>query len=145
MRRIPALFCLFLLLGVTTGCDFFVSQNNCTDCTTTGDYLYVGNNANTNIAGFSVATTGALSVTNGSPYNNGVAALSLAITPTNTFMYVATTNGIYCYLINSDGSITVQNGGSAVAQDMVASAMVLGFRLRRRRLASTRSTPPPAC
>jgi 6-phosphogluconolactonase len=123
MRRIPALFCLFLLLGVTTGCDFFVSQNNCTDCTTTGDYLYVGNNANTNIAGFSVATTGALSVTNGSPYNNGVAALSLAITPTNTFMYVATTNGIYCYLINSDGSITVQNGGSAVAQDMVASAM----------------------
>ncbi len=123
MRRIPALFCLFLLLGVITGCDFFVSQNNCTNCTTTGDYLYVGNNGNTNIAGFSVGTTGALSVTNGSPYNNGVAALSLAITPTNTFMYVATTNGIYCYLINSDGSITVQNGGTAVAQDMVAAAM----------------------
>jgi 6-phosphogluconolactonase len=123
MRRIPALFCLFLLLGVTTGCDFFVSQNNCTNCTTTGDYLYVGNNGNTNIAGFSVGTTGALSVTNGSPYNNGVAALSLAITPTNTFMYVATTNGIYCYLINSDGSITIQNGGTAVAQDMVAAAM----------------------
>jgi 6-phosphogluconolactonase len=124
MRRIPALFCLFLLLGVTTGCDFFVSQNNnCTDCTTTGDYLYVGNGNNTNIAGFSVGTTGALSVLNGSPYNNGVAGLALAITPTNTFMYVATTNGIYCYLINSDGSITVQNSGSAVAQDVVASAM----------------------
>jgi len=123
MRRIPALFCLLLLLGVTTGCDFFVSQNNCTDCTTTGDYLYVGNGNNTNIAGFSVGTTGALSVLNGSPYNNGVAGLALAITPTNTFMYVATTNGIYCYLINSDGSITVQNSGSAVAQDVVASAM----------------------
>src|ERR1700678_3302381 len=123
MRRIPALFCLFLLLGVTTGCDFFVSQNNCTDCTTTGDYLYVGNGNNTNIAGFSVGTTGALSVLNGSPYNNGVAGLALAITPTNTFMYVATTNGIYCYLINSDGSITVQNSGSAVAEDVVATAM----------------------
>ncbi len=123
MRRIPALFCLFLLLGVITGCDFFVSQNNCTDCTTTGDYLYVGNGNNTYIAGFSVGTTGALSVLNGSPYNNGVAAQSLAITPTNTFMYVATTNGIYCYLINSDGSITVQNSGNAVAQDVVATAM----------------------
>ena len=124
MRRIPALFCLFLFLGVTTGCDFFVSQNNnCTNCTTTGDYLYVGNNNSTNIAGFSVGTTGALSILSGSPYNNGVAGLALAITPTNTFMYVGTTNGIYCYLINSNGSITVQNGGSAVAQDLVPSAM----------------------
>ena len=90
MRRIPALFCL-LLLGVTTGCDFFVSQNNCTDCTTTGDYLYVANGNNTYLAGFGVSTTGALSVLTNSPYNNGVAAQSLAITPNNSFLYVATT------------------------------------------------------
>jgi 6-phosphogluconolactonase len=124
MRRIPAmLFCL-LLLGVTSGCDFFTSQNNpCTDCTTTGDYLYVANAANTFIAGFGVGTTGALSVLNGSPYNNGIAAQSLAITPTNTWLYASTTNGIYAYLINSDGSITVGNNGSPVAQDVVATAM----------------------
>jgi 6-phosphogluconolactonase (cycloisomerase 2 family) len=122
MRRIPALFCL-LLLGLTTGCDFFVTPSNCTDCTTTGDYLYVANGNNTYIAGFGVSTAGALSVLPSSPYNNGVAAQALAITPTNTFMYASTTSGIFCYAINSNGSITVQNSGSAVASDVVATAL----------------------
>jgi len=122
MRRIPALFCL-LLLGVTTGCDFFVSQGNCTDCTVNGDYLYVANGNNTYLAGFGVSTAGALSLLTNSPYNNGVAAQSLAITPTNSFLYAATTAGIFCYVINSDGSITVQNGGTAVASDVVATSM----------------------
>jgi 6-phosphogluconolactonase len=122
MRRIPALFCL-LLLGLTTGCDFFTTPSNCTDCTTTGDYLYVANGNNTFLAGFGVSTAGALSILTSSPYNNGVAAQSLAITPTNTFLYVATTSGIFCYLINSDGSITIQNSGSAVAADVVATSM----------------------
>ena len=107
---------LFVASRRDTGCDFFVSQNNCTDCTTTGDYLYVANGNNTYIAGFGVSTTGALSVLTNSPYNNGVAAQSLAITPNQSFLYVATTDGIFCYLINSDGSITVQNSGSAVAR-----------------------------
>jgi 6-phosphogluconolactonase len=52
-----------------------------------------------------------------------VAAQSLAVTPANTFLYAATTNGIYAYAINSDGSITVQNSGNAVAQDVVATSM----------------------
>jgi 6-phosphogluconolactonase len=121
MRRIQALCCL-LLLGVT-GCDFFVPQNNCTDCTTTGDYLYVSNASNTYIAGFGVSTAGALSVLSNSPYNNGVAAQALALTPTNSFLYAATTNGIYLYALNSDGSITVQNSGNPVAQDVVATSM----------------------
>jgi 6-phosphogluconolactonase len=122
MRRIPALFCL-LLLGLTTGCDFFTTPTNCTDCTTTGDYLYVSNGNNTFLAGFGVSTAGALSVLPNSPYNNGVAAQALAITPTNSFMYVSTTAGIFCYAINSNGSITVQNSGSVVAADVVATAM----------------------
>jgi DNA-binding beta-propeller fold protein YncE len=45
------------------------------------------------------------------------------VTPTNAFLYAATAAGIYCYAINSDGSITIQNGGSVVAQDVVATAM----------------------
>jgi 6-phosphogluconolactonase len=121
MRRIQALCCL-LLLGAT-GCDFFVPQSNCTDCTTTGDYLYVANGNNTYIAGFGVSTAGALSVLTSSPYNNGVAAQALALTPTNSFLYAATTNGIYVYAINSNGSITVQNSGNPVAQDVIATSM----------------------
>ncbi len=120
MRRIQALFCL-LLLGLA-GCDFFVPETG-GGGTNTGDYLYVGNGNNTYIAGFSVSTSGALSVLNNSPYNNGVAAGSLAVNPANTFLYAGTTNGIYAYAINSDGSITVQNSGAAVAQDMVPTAM----------------------
>jgi 6-phosphogluconolactonase len=121
MRRIQALCCL-LLLGLA-GCDFFVPQTNSGGTTNTGDYLYVGNFNNTNIAGFGVSSAGALSVLTGSPYNNGVAAQSLTVNPANTFLYAGTTNGIYEYAINSNGSITVQNSGNSVAQDVVPTAM----------------------
>jgi 6-phosphogluconolactonase len=125
MRGIRGLCCLLvagMLLGVG-GCGFFVPQTNSGGGSNTGDYLYVGNTNNTYIAGFGVSTTGSLSVLNNSPYNNGVAAPSLTVTPANTFLYAGTTNGIYVYTLNSDGSITVGNSGTAVAQDMVATAM----------------------
>jgi 6-phosphogluconolactonase len=121
MRRLRALWCL-LLLGAT-GCDFFTPQTSSGGGTNTGDYLYVGNGNDPFIAGFGVSSAGALSVLNGSPYNNGVVAQSLAVIPGNTFLYVGTTGGIYVYAINSDGSLTIQNGGSAAAQDVVPTAM----------------------
>jgi len=122
MRRFKGLCGLFLLS--VAGCGgFFVPQTNSGGGTNTGDYIYVGNGNNTYIAGFGLNSSGALSVLSGSPYNNGVAAQSLAVTPANTFLYAGTTNGIYAYAINSNGSITVQNSGSAVAQDMVATRM----------------------
>jgi 6-phosphogluconolactonase len=121
MRRIQALCCV-LLLGLS-GCDFFVPQTSSGGTTNTGDYFYVGNGNNANIAGFGVSSAGALSVLSGSPYNNGVAAQSLTVNPANTFLYAGTTNGIYLYAINSNGSITVQNSGNAVAQDVVPTAM----------------------
>src|ERR1700678_2508650 len=121
MRRLSVLCCL-LLLGLT-GCDFFTKQSNVVPVVNNGDYIYVGNGNDTFIAGFGVSTTGALSVLSGSPYNNGIAAQSLAVTPANTFLYAGTTNGIYLYAINSNGSITVQNSGNAVAQDVVPTAM----------------------
>jgi len=122
MRRFQGLCGLFLL-GVVGCGGFFVPQTNSGGGTNTGDYIYVGNNLNTYIAGFGLNSSGALSVLSGSPYNNGVAAQSLAVTPANTFLYAGTTNGIYAYAINSNGSITVQNSGSAVAQDLVATQM----------------------
>jgi 6-phosphogluconolactonase len=122
MRRFTGLCGLFLLC--LTGCGgFFVPQTNSGGGTNTGDYIYVSNGNNTFIAGFGLNSSGALSVLSGSPYNNGVAAQSVAVTPANTFLYAGTTNGIYAYAINSDGSIVVQNSGSAVAQDMVATQM----------------------
>jgi 6-phosphogluconolactonase (cycloisomerase 2 family) len=122
MRRFQGLCGLFLL-GVVGCGGFFVSQTNSGGGTNTGDYIYVGNGNDTFIAGFGLNSGGALSVLSGSPYNNGVAAQSLAVTPANTFLYAGTTNGIYAYVINSNGSITVLNSGSAVAQDLVATQM----------------------
>ena len=121
MRRILGLCCL-LLLGLT-GCGFFVPQTSSGGTTNTGDFLYVGNGNNTFIAGFGVSSSGALSVLPSSPYNNSVAAQSLAVTPSNTFLYAGTTNGIYVYAINTNGSITVQNSGASAAQDVIATAM----------------------
>jgi 6-phosphogluconolactonase len=123
MRRLLGL-CCFLLLGLSGCGGFFVPQTNSGGGgTNTGDYLYVANGNDTFFAGFGVASTGALSVLNGSPYNNSVAAASLAVTPANTFLYAGTTAGIFVYGINSNGSITVQNDGSVAADDMVATAM----------------------
>ena len=110
MRRLKGL--CFLLLFCLTGCDFFVPQTNSGGGTNTGDYLYVANGGNSFFAGFSVNSNGSLSVLNNSPYNNGISAQALAVTPANTFLYAGTLNGIYEYLINSDGSITVQNSGN---------------------------------
>ena len=122
MRGIQAV-CSFLLLGLFGCSGFFVKETNNGGGTNTGDYLYVGNGNNTFVAGFSVGTSGSLSVLKNSPYNNGVAAQSLAVTPANTFVYAGTTNGIYAYAINSDGSITIENSGTAVAQDIVATSL----------------------
>lgn len=121
MRGIQVLCSLLVFIAV--GCDFFVPQTGGGGNTVTGDYLYVGNGNNTYIAGFGVGTNGSLSVLNNSPYNNGVAVICSAITPSNGFMYAGTTSGIFIYAINNDGSITVQNGGKIAAQDVVPTAM----------------------
>ncbi len=122
MRRTRALCCL-LLFGLTGCGGFFVHQTNSGGTTNTGDYVYAANANNTFIAGFGVSSSGALSVLNNSPYNNGIAAVSLTVTPANTFLYAGTTNGIYGYTINSDGSITVLNSGNPLAQDVIPTAM----------------------
>jgi 6-phosphogluconolactonase len=122
MRRLQGLCCL-LLLGLSGCGGFFVPQTSSGGTTNTGDYLYVANGSDTFLAGFGVASTGALSVLSGSPYNNSVAAQSLAVNPANTFLYAGTTAGIFVYGINNNGSITIQNDGSVAAQDMVATAM----------------------
>jgi 6-phosphogluconolactonase len=114
---------LCLLPGVTGCANFFVPQSSSGSTTNSGDYLYVANGANTFIAGFGVSSTGSLSVLSGSPYNNGIAALALAVTPNNGYLYAATTNGIYLYSIGSNGALTIQNNGSPVAQDVIATGL----------------------
>jgi 6-phosphogluconolactonase (cycloisomerase 2 family) len=113
------------LMGLM-GCDsFFTKQSSNNTPTNTGDSVYVANGANTFIAGFAVSSTGTLSVLPNAPYNNGVAALSLTLTPKNTFLYAGTSNGIYLYAIGSNGALTVQNNGNPVAQDVIATQLTV--------------------
>src|SRR5271170_3803033 len=131
------------LAAVSTGCGFFPPLNQCTtNCTTTTDFMYVANTSNSaasppSIAGFSLTTTTtaatsttaatttlSLAATPGSAYSLGYIPSTMAINPANTRLYVASlTGGIYLYVINSNGSITVQNNGTAVATGFIASSL----------------------
>jgi len=132
------------LAAVSTGCGFFPPLNTCTsNCTTTTDFMYVANTSNTtasppSIAGFSLTTTTTaatstaaatstltLAATSGSAYSIGFVPSAMAITPANKFLYVGSlTGGIYVYAINTNGSITVQNNGVAVASGIASALQV---------------------
>lgn len=132
-RYRPPAAATFLLLAGLAGCSGFFPSLNSTGGAGgngsgsgsgyTGDAIYVGNSGNGYIAGFGLASNGSLSVLNNSPYNNGVVATALTVTPGNAYLYVGTLNGIYVYAINSDGSISVLNGGSPAAVDVIPTTM----------------------
>jgi len=83
---------------------------------TVGNYLYVANSGSglDSIAGFSLAS-GKLSTTSGVTYTVPSAPTCVAVTPSDSFLYVGTAGAIYVYTINSDGSLTLGNGGTYVA------------------------------
>ena len=117
------------------GCgSFFTSQNSGTGSgtgggtgnTSAGDVLYVANLTAANILAYSVSTTGALTAVSGSPYAPGEPPTAMAITPGNTFLYVASASGILGYSIGSGGVLTALNSGTALETDVLAStAMVV--------------------
>ena len=132
---LPAVAALLLMAGLCGCKGFFPPQNNSGSSGSSGnggsgfggDAIYVGNASNGYLAGFAVASNGDLSVLNNSPYNNGVVATCLTVTPGNGYLYVGTATGIYVYAINSDGSISVLNGGSPVAMDVIPTAMQVDY------------------
>jgi 6-phosphogluconolactonase len=133
------------LAAVSAGCGFFPPLNQCTsNCTTSTDFIYVANTSNSaasppSIAGFSLTTTTtaatgttaatstvSLAKTPGSAYSLGYIPSSMSITPGNNFLYVASlTGGVYLYAINANGSITVQNNGTAVVSGYIPSALAV--------------------
>lgn len=121
-------FCMAgLLLLCSCGGKFFPPlSSGGTNPTTSGNYLYVANSGTSpgTVAGFSIANS-TLSALSGSPYTVSAAQpVALAITPKNTFLYAGSTDGgIYVYIVNSNGTLTIGNNGSAVNANMVPSAM----------------------
>lgn len=121
---------LAVALGLT-GCGNFFSCEGKTDCptsgggTTTGDYAYVSNSAlgSSYINGYSL-TSGTLVTATGFPFNLGFVPSAMAITPSNTYLYVASessTGGIYGYSIGTGGALTALESGTALLSENVAS------------------------
>ncbi len=117
----------FLMAVALSGCGKFFPKITTTTTTTTGtgDYLYVAN-ANTSldtIAGFSLAS-GALSATASSPYQLTSVPSTLAITPSNSILFVGSElGGVYAYLVGSTGGLTL-SGTGAVASVSATSLAV---------------------
>ncbi|WP_263368671.1 lactonase family protein [Edaphobacter bradus] len=125
-RQWSVVFFILVVLSALTGCgDFFISPHAAGGGggTTTGNYVYVANGTTDTLAGYSIGT-GTLTAISGSPLSVGYAPLAVAVTPSNTLLYVAGAGAIYVYKINSNGSLTGSSGGAAVAVVNVASLAV---------------------
>jgi 6-phosphogluconolactonase (cycloisomerase 2 family) len=88
--------------------------------TDAGDVLYFMNQSpssgvSSSITAYTVSTTGKLSAISGSPYTLSSLPTAMAITPGNTFLYVAYAEGILGYSIGTNGVLTALNSGAAVS------------------------------
>jgi 6-phosphogluconolactonase len=131
---------LLALLGLCAsaalaGCGNFFVYPGGTTTTGTGtgtgsssaDFAYVSNSASgsTYLNGYSLSA-GTLTATTGSPYSLTYAPAAMAITPSNTFLYIATdaalsTGYLYGYTIGTGGSLSILGGGTPLLNDSIAS------------------------
>jgi 6-phosphogluconolactonase len=137
LRRAGVPLCTLTLLSVFTlllaGCGNFFSCEGKSECpatgtgsgTNTGDYVYVSNSttANTDLNGYSPASA-TLAATTSSPYNLNFIPSAIAITPTNSFMFISSdlsSGSIYGYTIGDGGQPTILDSGKPLVNDNVAS------------------------
>ncbi len=92
------------------------------------DSIYVVN-SNPNLlttAGFSLSSTGTLTGLNVSPASTGTLSNTIAINPLGNLVWVGSLLGtISVYVVNSNGTLSIGNGGQAVAQSTPVSSMAV--------------------
>lgn len=123
-RTLPQFLSLTILLALTACGKFFPDETCTTNCTgSSSAYVYVGNSNTASVSGFSISSTAISGVSN-SPYALGVSPSALAITPSNSYLYVASlAGGIYAYSVGSGGALTIANNGSAVVTGISPTAL----------------------
>jgi len=124
-RETLAAACLAVATLALTGCASFWTP--ITSTTTGGggtgtDLVYAGKNGSSSFVGYSISTTsgvGGLTPVIGSPYSIGSPPLSMAITPSDNYLYIGTALGIYGYSIATGGQLTALNSGAVVANSPI--------------------------
>ncbi len=135
-RRVGAnagVLCGAMVALLTLGCGGFFPPITTTPTTptpssTTGDFVYVANVTGSTLAGFSVSTStaGAGTLTSlGTAVSLPVTLTAMAITPANSYLYVAGLGGIYAYSINtSTGVLTaLLSGGVETVTNVPMASM----------------------
>ena len=85
--------------------------------------FYVLNSTTSQLAALTFAAgASAPSVISGSPYALSGVPLSMAISPSGSFLYVSTSGGIFFYGVNSDGSLSP--GIQAISSDQAVAMQV---------------------
>jgi len=103
--------------SLLTGCskDFFTAVTS-GGATSGKTFVYVTNTSSTTgtVSAYSMSS-GVLTQLSGSPYTLPAGApTSIVVAPNNKFLYVGSTTGIFCYTINTDGTLTVANSGTVI-------------------------------
>jgi 6-phosphogluconolactonase (cycloisomerase 2 family) len=128
-----------------TGCGtfFLAGQNNSTTSTgstgstsstgTTGstgslyagDFVYVSDpTTNVNQINAYTVASGALTPISGSPISLGIPAVSMAVTPNDSLLYVSDGSAIYAYTISTSGSLSLLQGGPVFSNETVTSIAI---------------------
>jgi 6-phosphogluconolactonase len=112
-----------------TGCgDFFTSSGSSSGGggSTVGSYTYVGTLTGV-LAGYAVSSTGALGTLSGSPFQLATATImSLAITPSNTFLYAAVAGvGVFGLGLNGTTGVPTLISTSPLVEDVAPSALTV--------------------
>ena len=113
------------LLPLATGCaGFFVYPGSTTTTSTsTGNYVYIANATTDTLSGYAIGTSTLTAVSN-SPYSLPVSPTAVAVTPANTYVYVASGSLIYGYSIGTGGVLTALSSGSALGIADVAAMTI---------------------
>lgn len=115
-----------------SGCGNFFTANNSSggssgggsnSGSSTSSVVYVGNSSSATVAGFGVSTTGAFSAVTNSPYSTNVYINSMAMSPTNSYLYVGSDGYIYGFSVSTTGALTVLNSGNPLASLVYATSM----------------------
>jgi len=125
---LKTIFSSLAVILTLAGCGQFfppLSSGSAGSGSSSGDYIYAGN-LGTNpltVAGFAVASTG-LTKSSGSPYSVSLEPTALAITPSDSYLYMGSAaGGIYVFTIGSTGALTLGNGGTPVATGVEPSVL----------------------